>query len=145
MKILKSSEINQELLNSFKAKEWSSVDDSHFDDKELVDFDEVEDTRVAVDDDQNILGYIKTKTEMGTCEIESLIIGKDFRNKGLAMQLVNIVEEGCKKMNIHKIWLETGIDWDARKLYEKMGYKDVAVLKNHFGHKDFVLMEKLLM
>ncbi len=81
---------------------------------------------------------------MGTCEIESLIVGEKFRNKGIATQLVLKVEELCKEMKLHKIFLETGVNWEAKKLYEKLGYKVVCVLKNHYANKDFVLMEKLV-
>jgi ribosomal-protein-alanine N-acetyltransferase len=134
-------ELDSFKLNKFKEAEWPSVDDGHFENRELVDFDEQELTLIA-EEDGEILGYIKIRTEMGTCEIESLIVGKDFRHKGIATQLVFKAEELSKEMKLHKIFLETGIDWEARKLYEKLGYETICVLKNHYANKDFVLMEK---
>lgn len=130
-------------LVQFKEAEWPSVDKSHFDNKELVDFDEQEITIIAEENDE-IMGYIKMRTEMGTCEIESLIVGSKFRNKGIATQLVLKVEEICKDMKLHKIFLETGTEWEAKKLYEKLGYEIVCELKKHYAGKDFLLMEKFL-
>jgi ribosomal protein S18 acetylase RimI-like enzyme len=80
---------------------------------------------------------------MGTCEIESLIVGGQFRNNGIATELVLKVEDWSKEMNLHKVFLETGVNWEARKLYEKLGYQTVCTLKNHYAGKDFVLMEKV--
>lgn len=130
-------------LDTFKEIEWPSVDDAHFENRELVDFDEQELTLIA-EEGEEIAGYIKIRTEMGTCEIESLIVGSKFRNKGIATQLVLKAEELCKEMKLHKIFLETGVNWEAKKLYEKLGYEVVCVLKNHYANKDFVLMEKPL-
>lgn len=144
MRIIDGSEIDKAKLEAFRAVEWEPVDKSHYDDAGLVDFDEVESMLVAVGDEGEIMGYIKTCTEMGTAEIESLIVGQAFRKQGVAASLVARAEEGCKELNIHKIWLETGVDWEARALYLKLGYEEVATLKNHYGHKDFVLMEKFI-
>ena len=141
MIIKTATELDSFKLNKFKEAEWPSVDDAHFENRELVDFDEQELTLIA-EEDGEILGYIKIRTEMGTCEIESLIVGKDFRYKSIATQLVFKAEELSKEMKLHKIFLETGIDWEARKLYEKLGYETICVLKNHYANKDFVLMEK---
>jgi ribosomal protein S18 acetylase RimI-like enzyme len=130
-------------LNNLKEVEWPSVDAAHFEDRELVDFDEHELTLIA-EEGEEVAGYIKIRTEMGTCEIESLIVGNKFRNKGVATQLVLRAEDLCKRMKIHKIFLETGVNWEAKKLYEKLGYESVCVLKKHYANKDFVLMEKIV-
>jgi len=143
MDIRSADLIDVRKLNQFREAEWPEVDERHFDNKELVDFDEQELTFVAQDNEE-ICGYIKMRTEMSVCFIESLIVGKNFRNQGIAKSLVKKVEETCKEMNLHKISLETGVEWEARKLYEKLGYKTICELKDHYGHKDFVLMEKNL-
>lgn len=143
MTIKTATESDSLRLNNFKGIEWPSIDDAHFESRELVDFDEQELTLIA-EEGEEIAGYIKIRTEMGTCEIESLIVGGKFRNKGIATQLVLKVEELCKEMKLHKIFLETGINWEAKKLYEKLGYEVVCILKNHYANKDFVLMDKLI-
>ena len=143
MTIKTATESDSLKLNNFKEVEWPPIDDSHYENRELVDFDEQELTFIA-EEYEEIAGYIKIRTEMGTCEIESLIVGSKFRNRGIATQLVLKVEEWCKEMKLHKIFLETGANWEARKLYEKLGYEVVCVLKNHYANKDFVLMEKLI-
>ena len=49
-----------------------------------------------------------------------------------------------KTLGAHKVSLETGVNWEARKIYEKLGYKVRTHLPNDFGHQEFVLMDKEL-
>ncbi len=81
---------------------------------------------------------------MGVALMESLIVGKDYRGSGLATKLVALAEEHARSLGAHKIKLETGVDWQARKLYEKLGYEVRASLPNYYAHNDFVLMDKEL-
>ncbi len=142
MEISEFAQSDAEKLGAFKEREWFPEDQLHFK-KEEVDFEKHASTFVAKDGSE-IVGYAKFEYSMGVCRVGTLIVGKEHRKMGIAMKLMGKVEDECKENRCHKIWLETGVDWEARKLYEKLGYKEVVVLKNHFGHKDFVFMEKLI-
>ncbi len=57
-------------------------------------------------------------------------------------QLLEQAEREAKKLGAHKIWLETGAEWSARKLYDSLGYVERGILKNFYGHKDFIIFDK---
>lgn len=140
--IVKLGETDISLLNKFKAEEWPEADKDHYGDNNL-DFSKNFYTLVAKDKDNNkILAYVSFFTELGVAQIDSLIVGKKFRRNGLAQNLINMVEAQVKSLGVHKVRLETGIDWKAKGLYEKLGYKTRAILPNYYVNNDFVLMDK---
>lgn len=129
-------------IKAFGDTEWAEADKDHFGDTS-VDFNRKKFIFIAELDSQ-IAGYVKIETDMGVCKIDSIITGSGFRGKGVGKLLMEKAEEIAKSEVCHKVILETGIDWEARKFYELCGYVVSATLTDHFGHKDFVLMEKFI-
>jgi ribosomal protein S18 acetylase RimI-like enzyme len=142
MKIVNASVSDEQRLDHFKTVEWPAEDKIHFG-KDNVDFNKQEFTYLA-EEDGKIGGYIKIMTDMGVCHLDSIIVGREYREKGIGRLLIEQAEAKAKELNMHKMILETGVEWGARAFYEKLGYKVVATLKDHFDHGDFVLMEKYL-
>lgn len=134
---------DENILNEFKAAEWPSVDSVHFETSELVDFDEQERIFIA-EVDKKVAGYFKIKTDMGVCTLNTIIVGKEYLRKGTGTALALKAEEEGRRLGCHKMMLETGVDWEAKKFYEQLGYQVVLVMKNHYDHRDFVLMEKFI-
>lgn len=139
LKIVEAKKETSE-LKKFKEEEWSTADLEHYGTTEL-DFNKHEVTLVAELENQ-IVGYINIELESGVCYIDSLIVSSKHQRKGIGKDLVKKAEERAKKQGCHKITLETGADWRARKLYEKLEYKIVAELNNYYHNKDFILMDK---
>lgn len=140
--IVKLEDIDVSLLNKFKAEEWPEADREHYGEHNL-DFSKNFYTLVARNKvDNKILAYISFFIELGVAQIDSLIVGKNSRRNGLAKKLINEVEVQVKSLGVHKIRLETGVDWKAKFLYEKLGYNTRAVLPNYYANRDFVLMDK---
>lgn len=50
----------------------------------------------------------------------------------------------AKKQNCHKMILITGTTLDARKFYEKVGFKHSGDLPNYFLNHDFVEYTKFI-
>jgi ribosomal protein S18 acetylase RimI-like enzyme len=142
MKIIKLEQNDKSLLELFKGEEWPEADGEHYGSHDL-NFARYADTLIAKDEDR-IIGYISFFIELGVAHIDSVIVGKKFRRKGMAEKLINEVEVQAKSLGAHKIRLETGVDWKARFLYEKLGYNIRAILPNYYGNKDFILMDKEL-
>ncbi len=140
IKIIKLEEVDNSLLEIFKSKEWPNADREHYGNQE-INFSKNFYTLVAKDKDA-ILAYISFFVELGVAQIDSLIVGKKFRRNGLAKKLINEVEAQVKLLGVHKIRIETGVDWKARFLYEKLGYNTRAILPNYYVNRDFVLMDK---
>lgn len=128
------------ILENFNSREWPSVDQEHYLTQQ-TDFSR-EKFKFIAWDKEIIAGYISIFIDTGVASIESLIVGKNYRRIGLATKLVSYGEEEAKRLGAHKIKLETGVDWKARKLYEKLGYKVRTFLPNYYAHNDFVLMDK---
>ena len=142
MKIIKLENEDDSSLGLFKSEEWPEADKDHYSDPNL-NFSKHTYTLVVKDKDV-VLAYISYFVELGVAQIDSLIVGKKFRRNGLATKLINEVEIQAKSLGAHKIRLETGVDWKAKSLYEKLGYNIRAVLPNYYGNKDFILMDKEL-
>lgn len=140
IKIIKLEDTDNSLLEKFKSEEWPDADQEHYGNQE-INFSKNFYTLVAKDENK-ILAYISFFVELGVAQIDSLIVGKKSRRNGLAKRLINEVEARVKLSGVHKIRLETGVDWKARFLYEKLGYNTRAILPNYYVNKDFVLMDK---
>lgn len=140
MNIEKIKDIDKEQLKFFKEREYPQVDREHYGES-LPDFEEYEYTFVAKEE-ENIVGYITIKLELGVALIRSLLVGHESQRRGVATQLVAQAEREAKKLGAHKIWLETGVEWSARNLYESLGYVERCILKNFYGHKDFIIFDK---
>ena len=130
------------LLTDFNSREWPSVDEEHYLSQQ-TDFSR-EKFKFIAWDKESVAGYISIFVDTGVAMMESLIVGADYRGAGLATQLVSAGEEKARSMGAHKIRLETGVDWSAKKLYEKLGYRVRVLLPNYYEHRDFVMMDKEL-
>lgn len=140
MQIIEVDPETSAALKTFKSVEWPVADQEHYGDK-IPDFIKRNHTLMVQEEDQ-IQGYISFFLVGGVGKIDSLIVGQKFRGRGIGKRLLEQAEQKMKSLGAHKVSLETGVDWEARKLYEKLGYKVRVLLPNDFGHKDFVLMDK---
>jgi len=75
--------------------------------------------------------------------IDKLWIKEDFRNKGYASALLKDVEETAIKMGCKLAHLDT-YDFQARGLYEKLGYTVFGTLEDcPEGHNRYYMSKKL--
>lgn len=125
---------------AFKKAEWIHADKEHYTDS-LPDFTKYSHTFV-VRENGNMLGAITIIIDMGVVCIESLLVARSAQRRGIGTMLMKKVEEEAKNIGCHKVWVETGIDWNARKLYESLGYRLRCTLPNYYAHRDFVILDK---
>ena len=89
-----------------------------------------------------IVGYIGTRTIFNELEIMNIVTREDKRNKGIASNLLsyvirkNIVEKINLEVNEHNI--------NAIKLYRKFGFQDIGIRKNYYDGKDDAIMMTLV-
>jgi GNAT superfamily N-acetyltransferase len=119
---------------------WAHADKAHYGDP-LPDFTKHALTFVAKDV-TGMLGYITLHSELGVANIDSLIVHDSAQRQGVGTQLLKRAEEEATKLGCHKIWIQTGIDWSARKLYESEGYILRCTLPNYYAKRDFVILDK---
>lgn len=142
MDIIELEDQQGDTLKAFEDSEYPLVDKEHFG-NQLPNFNNSSHTLVMKDGD-SIAGYITIDIKLGIAYINSLLIGKNYRRKGIGKQLVAKAEAKARSLGAHKIWLETGRGWDAKQFYEALGYMVRTILPDDAGHQDFVLMDKML-
>ncbi|MEA1909810.1 MAG: GNAT family N-acetyltransferase [Patescibacteria group bacterium] len=96
---------------------------------------------VAVIDDK-IIGAVRYVTKDDITHLSKLVVLKDYRNKGIAKELVRMVELEAKKLNSTKVTLDFMQEKNLRPYYEKLGYT-VTEIREHGNHHD-VFAEKNL-
>ena len=75
--------------------------------------------------------------------IDNLWIAQEHRNKGYATALMNDVENKAREMGCKLSHLDT-FDFQAKGLYEKLGYAVFGVLEDcPEGHKRYYMSKKL--
>ncbi|RLI20141.1 ribosomal-protein-alanine N-acetyltransferase [Candidatus Bathyarchaeota archaeon] len=78
------------------------------------------------------LVYDAGKEKIG--HVFTLDVAKKYRRKGVAMKLMKELELKFKEKGAKECFLEVRIDNNAaRKLYEKLGYEEIACLKDYYG------------
>ena len=74
---------------------------------------------------------------------------KNFRNNGIASQLLEMIFAKCFIMNSLNIYLETRVDnTPAIHLYEKHGFRRIAIRKDYYktpnGREDAIVFKKII-
>ena len=100
---------------------------------------------VAVENDK-ICGYIAIKYVLDEGEINIVATNLESRRKGVATLLLESAEKDLLLKGVKKLFLEVRrSNINAQALYEKCGYKYVAVRQNYYqGEEDALIMSKIL-
>ena len=95
------------------------------------------------EDDGELRGGLLGQVWGGWLHISYLWVDAPLRHQGWASRLVRAAEEYAVSRGAHDVHLET-FSFQARPLYEKLGYEVFATL-NDFppGHQKFFLRKKL--
>ena len=102
-------------------------------------------TILVLEDELEIIGYIGMWLLGDQTQITTLGIKKAYQGSGYDKKLMDKCEEITKTMGYANINLEVRIsNQKAIKLYEKCGFKIVAIRKNYYqdNHEDAYLMIK---
>ena len=142
MEITELSPSQKNKLESFKSHVWPLADQEHYGENQPKFFKE-EFTLIATEN-SDIVGYVSISIDTGVAQLEPLMVKPDLKGNSIGTNLLKAAEEKAKTLGAHKILLETGSDWLAKKFYEKHGYQVRSILPNHTGRREFVLMDKML-
>jgi ribosomal-protein-alanine N-acetyltransferase len=93
---------------------------------------------------QKLIALLTISTTQFDADIEGIVVDKEFRNKGYAIELLDFAENELKNQGIEKIFLEVRkSNIPAKSLYEKIGYKEISVRKKYYNDgEDAVVMAK---
>ena len=134
MKIQISSKSSKK-LKEFNKREWPEANIEHF--GHSSDWNTKHFILDAYENDE-LVGTLGMKTEGGVSYIGTMLVAKNHRRSGVGQQLMEKAKEIALLEKTHKIYLQTGKNWESVKFYEKLGYKITAELKNHYFNQDFI-------
>ncbi len=91
---------------------------------------------VAVDDER-LCAVISCVFSLYEGMIENLAVEADYRRKGLAVNLLSLIEQEGKKRKVEQLVLEVASrNASAVALYEKAGFKKVGVRKGFYSKQN---------
>lgn len=93
-----------------------------------------------------IIGYLIIWLDEAKFQLYSIFIQKEFRHQGMAYNALLLLEKQLRKTGVKEASLEVNEhNINAIKLYNKLGYKEVAVRKDYYhNHDNALLMYKKL-
>lgn len=95
--------------------------------------------------DKRIIGFINYSILYEKSELNYILVLPKYRNMGIASLLISKMLEELENKNVENVTLEVNENnKSAIKLYEKYGFRKVAIRKNYYGNTDGLLMEKEL-
>jgi ribosomal-protein-alanine N-acetyltransferase len=96
---------------------------------------------VGAFDNEKLVGVICASSSIDTADIESVVVKKEFRRKGIASLLINELINLLEKENITKILLEVReSNLKAISLYKKHNFKEISVRKKYYANGENALI-----
>jgi len=90
-------------------------------------------------------GFIVWRTVADEAEIISIGVAPDARRSGIAGALILLMEQELKKSGIVNVFLEVSeVNYPAKKLYEKYGFKPTGKRPKYYNGVDAIIMTKSL-
>ena len=88
--------------------------------------------------DKEVIGYIGLYSNG---DITNVAVLPEYRGQGIATNLINYIIEYAKANNIPSIFLEVRVsNYNAIKLYEKSGFKQINVRKKYYDDGEDALI-----
>lgn len=96
---------------------------------------------MAKTSDGEIIGFAGIKILLDNADIMNIVVKKSCRNLGVGNLLLNSLVSICKDLNLLSLSLEVNEDnLPAIHLYEKFGFKHIAMRKNYYHGKNGIVM-----
>lgn len=100
---------------------------------------------LVAEENKEFLGFLFGWNEYGVFWIDWLGVQQEHRRHHIATELIKLAEKNARSMKCHKMFLDTScMNFPAIYLYEKLGYKVEAQLKNHWLNWNYDLIGKFL-
>jgi GNAT superfamily N-acetyltransferase len=99
-------------------------------------------TVAAYDDDGALIGGAHGVVNMGLVEVRGLWVDPPHRNTGLGARLMTTLELHARSRGATRAALDT-YDWQARGLYEKLGYTVYGTLDYPGGAERYYMRKDL--
>lgn len=89
------------------------------------------------------VSYLEYSIIYDRMEIDNIYVIMEYRNRGIASEMMEYVIDIFKNKNLDNITLEVRVSNEAAiNLYKKYGFNEVSIRKYYYGDEDGILMEK---
>lgn len=106
-----------------------------------------ENVYIVCKDNGKVLGYCGMWTVLGEGNITNMAVAKEYRRQGIAKLLMSEMERiSIEENGVYVFFLEVRqSNENAKKLYEKMGYKPIGTRKRFYEKpvEDAIVMSKM--
>ena len=106
-----------------------------------------ENVYIVCKDNGKVLGYCGMWTVLGEGNITNMAVAKEYRRQGIAKLLMSEMERiSIEENGVDVFFLEVRqSNENAKKLYEKMGYKPIGTRKRFYEKpvEDAIVMSKM--
>lgn len=106
-----------------------------------------ENVYIVCKDNGKVLGYCGMWTVLGEGNITNMAVAKEYRRQGIAQLLMSEMERiSIQENGVDVFFLEVRqSNENAKKLYEKMGYKPIGTRKRFYEKpvEDAIVMSKM--
>ncbi|MDD3831490.1 MAG: N-acetyltransferase [Clostridia bacterium] len=88
--------------------------------------------------EQTIVGYCVLVNCGEFCDIANIVVDKQYTNRGIGSEMMQYMIDKSIKLKVDHILLEVNtLNERAIRLYEKHGFKIIALRKNFYAHTLF--------
>lgn len=100
---------------------------------------------VAIDKSGKIIGFCFSHFDDFTIWLDWFGTEQSVRDKGVGTAIVKHLLETAPKRNAHKVWCDTRTSNEkSKRLLRKLGFSEIAEVKNHWYKQDFILWERFV-
>ena len=99
---------------------------------------------VALEEDM-VAGYVGSQTVLGETDMMNIAVHHNYRNRGVAMDLIQALIAALTEQGSHSLMLEVrSSNEPAKNLYRKLGFEAVGIRRNYYRNpkEDALILRK---
>lgn len=96
-------------------------------------------------ENKEMIGFLSYEDIYERFEIDYIFVVEEYRNKGIASNMLEFLLKEAKEKQIENITLEVAVEnRKAISLYKKYGFEEAALRKQYYGNEDaYLLIRKM--
>lgn len=92
-----------------------------------------------------VAGYVGSQTVLGETDMMNIAVHPNYRNRGVAMDLIQALIAALTEQGSHSLMLEVrSSNEPAKNLYRKLGFEAVGIRRNYYRNpkEDALILRK---
>lgn len=97
----------------------------------------------VAEENGKVAAYLGATAILSDSDVLLVAVDENYRKKGVATALFNLLFAALKERNVEKVFLEVrSKNLPARACYKSLGFSEISVRNNYYGDDDAIIMEK---